>query len=114
MDKQWIPLALLALAMSGAYGQAASQPQMAMDPASAQLDQAMKAGMDSMARMKMSGDLDKDFASMMRLHHQQAVDMARVEAEHGKSPEIKAMARKMMRDQQKEIAQMDAWLKKHP
>lgn len=28
----------------------------------------------------------------------------------GKSPELKAMARKIMADQQKEIAQLDKWL----
>jgi uncharacterized protein (DUF305 family) len=58
-----------------------------------------------------SGDIDKDFAMMMKMHHQQAVDMAKAEAEHGKSPELKAMARKIIKDQNKEIAQLDKWMK---
>jgi uncharacterized protein (DUF305 family) len=67
--------------------------------------------MESMVRMKPNGNLDMDFAMMMKAHHQQALDMAKVEVEQGRSPEIKAMARKMMADQKKEIDQLDAWLK---
>jgi uncharacterized protein (DUF305 family) len=40
--------------------------------------------------------------------------MAQVEVELGKSPELKAMARKIIKDQQQEIQQPDAWLKKRP
>jgi uncharacterized protein (DUF305 family) len=79
-----------------------------------EMSQAMKSGMDGMSQMKMTGDTDKDFAMMMKMHHQQAVDMAKIKVKEGKSPEIKAMAAKMIKDQQREIAQMDAWLKKHP
>ena len=32
-----------------------------------------------MQAMKRTGDTDKDFAMMMKLHHQQALDMARAE-----------------------------------
>ena len=72
----------------------------------------MQSGMQQMQQMKPTGDTDRDFAMMMRMHHQQALDMARSEIEHGKSTELKAMARKMVKDQTKEIAQLDAWLKK--
>lgn len=75
-----------------------------------QMHQKMMSGMQSMQSMKPAGDVDKDFATMMRMHHQQAVDMAKVELEHGKSAELKSMARKMIDDQQKEIAQLDKWL----
>ncbi len=61
----------------------------------------------------MSGDTDKDFAMMMKTHHQQALDMAKAEVEHGKSAELKAMAQKMIKDQTKEIAKLDAWLQKN-
>lgn len=62
--------------------------------------------------MQPSGDTDKDFATMMRMHHQQAVDMAKAELQHGKSPELKALAQKIVKDQQKEIAELDQWLAK--
>lgn len=72
----------------------------------------MQSGMQQMQQMKPTGDTDRDFAMMMRMHHQQALDMARAEIEHGKSTELKAIARKIVKDQTKEIAQFDAWLKK--
>ena len=72
----------------------------------------MKTGMVSMQNMEMSGDVDKDFAMMMKMHHQQALDMAKMEIAHGKSPEMKAMAKKIMSAQKKEIAQFDKWLAK--
>lgn len=49
---------------------------------------------------------------MMKMHHQQALDMAKMELAHGKSPEMKAMAKKIMIAQKKEIAQFDKWLAK--
>lgn len=32
----------------------------------------MKAGMDGMQQMQISGDTDKDFTMMMKIHHQPA------------------------------------------
>ena len=76
------------------------------------MKQSMKAGMDGMQQMQSSGDTDKDFAMMMKMHHQQALDMAEMELAHGKSAELKAMARKIISGQKKEIAQFDRWLAK--
>ena len=72
----------------------------------------MMMGMDNMQKMPMSGDVDKDFAMMMKIHHQQALNMAQMELEQGKSAEMKAMARKIITAQKNEIAQFDAWLAK--
>ena len=41
--------------------------------------------------MQMSGDPDVDFARMMIPHHQSAIDMARIELEHGKDATLKAL-----------------------
>lgn len=79
---------------------------------SEQMHKSMMSGMQQMQGMKMTGDTDKDFAMMMKMHHQQALDMAKVQVAHGKSPELKAMAEKMIKDQSKEIAQLEAWLQK--
>ena len=70
----------------------------------------MMGSMDGMKNMPMSGDPDKDFAMMMKIHHQGAVDMAEMELAHGKSPAMKDMARKIIAAQKKEIAQFDRWL----
>jgi uncharacterized protein (DUF305 family) len=72
---------------------------------------AMMSGMREMEATKPSGNVDRDFAIMMRFHHQQAIDMARVQLQQGKSAELKAMSRAIIREQQKEIAQLDRWLK---
>jgi uncharacterized protein (DUF305 family) len=72
----------------------------------------MMMGMESMQKVPASGDTDKDFATMMKMHHQQALDMADMELAQGKSPEMKAMAKKIIAAQKKEIAQFDQWLAK--
>ena len=60
--------------------------------------------------MKMTGDVDRDFASMMRMHHQKGIEMAQAEIKNGKDEKMKAMARKIVEDQGKEIKQFDEWL----
>ncbi|MES2839420.1 MAG: DUF305 domain-containing protein [Pseudomonadota bacterium] len=72
----------------------------------------MMMGMDEMQKMTMSGDTDKDFAMMMKIHHQQALNMAEMQLKTGKSPEMKSMAKKIIVAQKKEIAQFDKWLAK--
>jgi len=72
----------------------------------------MMAGMESMQKMPMTGNTDKDFALMMKIHHQQAVDMAQMELKDGKSPAMKKMAKQIISAQKKEIAMFDQWLAK--
>lgn len=48
----------------------------------------------------------------MKVYHQQALDMAQVQLDQGKSPAMKAMARKIIAAQKKEIVQLDQWLGK--
>ena len=66
-----------------------------------------------MDAMKSSGDIDQDFAAMMRIHHQGAVDMAEMELKKGKDPQMKQMAKGIIAAQNKEIAQFDQWLAQH-
>ena len=71
----------------------------------------MKTMMKNMEGMKMSGDTDKDFAMMMmKMHHQGAIDMARIELKNGKDEKLQKMAKKMIEAQQKEIKELDQWL----
>ncbi len=76
------------------------------------MKQAMMAGMDSMQKMPITADTDKDFAMMMKMHHQQGVDMAKIELAQGKSPVMKAMAKQIIAAQNKEIIRFDQWLAK--
>jgi hypothetical protein len=72
----------------------------------------MLRGHEKMMEAPMTGDPDVDFAVAMREHHVGALDMAQWELDHGKDPAMKAMARKIMADQKKEIAQFDAFLER--
>ena len=76
----------------------------------------MNAGMTKMDKdmsgAPMTGNPDKDFASMMIPHHQGAIDMAEVELKYGKDPEMRKLAKAIIAAQKKEIAQMNTFLKK--
>jgi uncharacterized protein (DUF305 family) len=69
----------------------------------------MMMGMEGMQKMPLPGEADKDFAMMMRTHHQQAVNMTELQLAPGKSAEMKTMAKQIIVAQKKEIAQFDKW-----
>ena len=60
-----------------------------------------------------TGNADKDFVSGMIAHHQGAIDMAKVELEYGKDPEIRKLAETIIAAQEGEIKQMKTWLAKN-
>ena len=59
-----------------------------------------------------SGDADLDFMKHMRPHHQAAIDMAKVVLANGKDADAKKLAQDIITAHVKEIATIDAWLKK--
>jgi uncharacterized protein (DUF305 family) len=72
----------------------------------------MKDMNDKMSSMAMSGNPDVDFAMMMRIHHQGAIDMAQAELRDGKAPQMRKMASEIIGAQKKEIAEIDKFLAK--
>ena len=73
----------------------------------------MMAGMnEKMTMMKPSGNVDVDFAMMMRVHHQSAITMAEAELQNGKDPQMRVMAKDIIYAQKKEIAVFDKFLAK--
>jgi uncharacterized protein (DUF305 family) len=79
---------------------------------------AYKAAMDkmhaAMSAQKYTGNADVDFAVGMIPHHQAAIDMAKTVLEHGKDPEIRKLAEDVITAQEREIKQLEDWIKAHP
>ena len=71
---------------------------------------AMDKMMTEMHQMKMTGNVDADFAMMMKCHHQGAVDMAQAELKSGTDEKLKAMAQKIIDAQKAEISALDNFL----
>lgn len=71
---------------------------------------AMMSGMKNMDSMKATGNTDRDFATMMKMHHQGAIDMAQMELKTGKDAKMRAMAKRIIDSQRKEIKEFDRWL----
>lgn len=108
-------LALPAAHSQPAKGGSTSMPSMPMQGAAmapGDMKGMMKDMNDKMSSMQMSGDQDVDFAMMMRMHHQGAIDMAEMELKAGKAPEMKSMAKSIVSSQKKEIAKIDKFLAK--
>lgn len=66
-----------------------------------------------MSSMTMTHDADHDFAMMMKMHHQGAIDMGNKELEKGDDPTIKALAQSMISMQQTEIGELESFLASH-
>ena len=110
----------LALFQPVAWSQSPAQPasgagmgNKSMDMKGMDMKSMMKNNDDKMASMKMTGNADVDFAMMMRVHHQGAIDMAEAELRDGKDAQMRKLATHIIAAQKKEIAQLDKFLVKN-
>lgn len=60
-----------------------------------------------------ANDPDVAFVRGMIAHHQGAIDMAKVALQYGKDDQAKKWATDVIREQQREITEMQEWLKKY-
>lgn len=61
----------------------------------------------------MSGNADVDFAKGMLPHHEGAVDMAKIELQYGKDPELRKLAQEIVKAQEAEIVFLKSWIEKN-
>ena len=109
MTRRIIPLLAASLI---AFPALAQQREESKAAGSAEMHRIMMSSAKASQSMKMSGDTDRDFLTMMRHHHQSGIKMAEAEVRHGKNAEAQEMARKIIEAQTKEIAEIDAQLRK--
>ena len=102
--------------MQGGKAGSSSMSGGGMDMKGMDMKGMMKGNNDKMFSMKMTGKPDIDFAMMMRMHHQGAIDMAEAELRDGKEPQMREMAKDIIAAQKREIAQFDKFLARngHP
>ena len=74
------------------------------------LMQSMMATGGPMMNGMMAEDADVAFACAMIPHHQGAINMAKVELEHGDSEEMRQLAQKVIDTQAKEIETLTKWI----
>ncbi|HRO42590.1 MAG TPA: DUF305 domain-containing protein [Flavipsychrobacter sp.] len=83
--------------------QSLQQPAQQTNP----LMTAMHTMMQDMQSMEMSGNMDKDFAMLMKRHHQSAIDMANYELQSGSDTTMRNMAEMIIEKQNKENEQLE-------
>lgn len=66
---------------------------------------------DPMMQAVQNPDPDVAFVKGMIPHHQSAIDMARIVLQYGKDDQAKKWANDVIREQEREIGEMRAWLK---
>lgn len=96
------------LLAAGVSAEETKHPASHASSGSTALHESMMPGMKAMHSMKMTGDMDRDYAAMMIAHHEQANAMNEVYLKQGTNPALKAMAEKMLAQQSKEISQLKA------
>ncbi|MFC7053997.1 DUF305 domain-containing protein [Hansschlegelia quercus] len=84
--------------------------KVAADAPSTKAYEAADMAMHKAMKRSYTGDADKDFLAGMIPHHQGAIAMAKVALQYGKNPKVRAMAEKIVADQEREIAEMKEML----
>jgi uncharacterized protein (DUF305 family) len=104
-------LVIIALATS-ATGALAQNAQQASDSTKA-FQAADIVMMKNMGAVPYTANPDVDFRTHMIPHHEGAIAMAKIALKYATDNDTKRMAQKIIDDQEKEVAEMQDWLKKN-
>ena len=96
----------------GGHGSHAAAPASQADTPATKAYREANAKMHKEMDIRFTNDADADFIRAMIPHHQGAIDMAKVVLQHGKDEQTKKLAADVIREQEREIAEMREWLKK--
>ncbi|GAA4340764.1 DUF305 domain-containing protein [Flaviaesturariibacter amylovorans] len=58
-----------------------------------------------------TGDTDNDFATLMIVHHQEAIENSSAYLHHSNNTQLRAMAERMIDDQMEEIQELTNWIR---
>lgn len=106
--------AVLPFAAAAQEDHSAHGGQAAMSGASGEYMKAMQDMDAAMKAMAMTGEAGVDFAAMMIPHHQAAIAMAKSYLASGDNdPELTKLSEEIVAAQEREIAQLEAWLAKN-
>ena len=109
-----LPAVALAQGARGGHSGHSTPAQTAQTPESPatkgyrQANETMHRNMD----IPFSGDSDVDFVRSMIPHRKGAIDMAKIALQHAKDDQVRKWATDVIREQEREIAEMQSWLKK--
>ena len=115
MVKKIIGTTLLALLLGGvvAYAQTSHGShgtEVSGDTPATTAFRAANAKMHKDMDIRFTNDADVDFVRGMIPHHQGAIDMAKIVLEQGKDEQTRRWAADIIREQEREIGEMQAWL----
>ncbi|WP_183434303.1 DUF305 domain-containing protein [Methylobacterium sp. R2-1] len=85
---------------------------MASDSAATNAFRDADARMHREMEIRYTNDVDVDFMRGMIPHHRGAIEMAKIALQHSKDPEVRKLAEDIVKAQDTEIAQMEAFLKR--
>ena len=101
-------------------GTGQNMPQMQGGMMQGEMSEATAAYMAAMTKMDapmmqglQAADPDIAFVKAMIPHHQGAIDMAKAALQYGKDAQVKTWAEQIIAAQEKDIAEMQEWLKEH-
>lgn len=98
--------AVLSIGAMGLNGLAQAQPAKGAPAAYERVREVMD---DRFKDMKLAGDPDRDFATLLIAHHEDLIFLARTQLEHGADEQLRRVAQKIIDEQQKQISELKEW-----